>query len=326
MVTASLLAAWLALAPTDLPGDPPGRAQAYRAAVQVEDPAQAADKLVAEALRQGGWFVLRTRDRLELRVPAARAQAFRDSLPRLGTLVEQDASSENLAPALADLDARLAAKRQALEQTLALLRNASDTSLFEIEASLRDLQREIDQAEGARRLIDDRLRYARLTLDFRFHERVAPLPTGRTRFAWVNALGLQNLLDDDDAPHVHGFKPPRGFGAATWGRGRALSPDGVIYRERKVDNDPKADLAFWSKTARARLEQGGYRVTGDSAFSVRGEPGRLLRLSAPLGERDYAYWVALSVRGGSLRVIETAGEAKAFRAREADIRAALAAK
>jgi hypothetical protein len=124
-----------------------------------------------------------------------------------------------------------------------------------------------------------------------------------------------------------GFNPPRGFGEATRGRhDRALSPDGVVYTERTLRNDPKADLEFWSKAARSRLEQGGYRVTGDSAVPVHGEPGRLLRLAAPLGERDYTYWIALSVKGRRIRLIEAAGETKAFRAREAEILAAITRK
>jgi hypothetical protein len=57
------------------------------------------------------------------------------------------------------------------------------------------LQREIDAATGDRNLAEDRTRFARMTVDFSFHDRSAPLPNGNTRFAWLNALSLQNLLD-----------------------------------------------------------------------------------------------------------------------------------
>jgi hypothetical protein len=120
---------------------------------------------------------------------------------------------------------------------------------------------------------------------------------------------------------------PEGFARDKGGAGketRFLSPDGVMYSVRSVPNKPVADLAFWKTALRTRMSQAGYRVLGDSSISVGGVEGSLLRLAAPLGQKDYLFLVALSMRGNEIRVAEAAGEASLMRAREAAVLKALA--
>ena len=120
--------------------------------------------------------------------------------------------------------------------------------------------------------------------------------------------------------------PPDGFaawGKAKAGKSRALSPDGVMVSVHTVANKPRADLPFWKEALKTRMSQAGYRILGDSA--VAGEPETyLLRLAAPLGQKDYLYFVALSVQGKKIRITEAAGEAVRFRAHEDAILKALA--
>jgi hypothetical protein len=120
--------------------------------------------------------------------------------------------------------------------------------------------------------------------------------------------------------------PPPEFGSLGQGspeKFRALSPDGVLYAVHTVKNKPKADLAFWRDALKTRMTQAGYRVLGDSSIAGAGET-YLLRLAAPLGQKDYLYFVALSMRGKEIRVAEAAGEAARFRAHEDALLKALA--
>ena len=98
---------------------------------------------------------------------------------------------------------------------------------------------------------------------------------------------------------------------------RAVSPDGVLFTVRTEKNDPKAGLEFWREALKTRMAQAGYRVVADTACSMKGSPGALVKLAAPVGNQDYFYWIAftLSASGGDLLVAEAAGESKRFLAR-----------
>lgn len=107
---------------------------------------------------------------------------------------------------------------------------------------------------------------------------------------------------------------------------RSVSSDGVLFTARLEKNKPKADLSFWREALKTRMGQAGYRVVSDSACSLKGTEGALLKLAAPVGNQDYLYWVAvgLSPSGRKILVVEAAGESKRFLARQDAIRKAIA--
>lgn len=117
------------------------------------------------------------------------------------------------------------------------------------------------------------------------------------------------------------------YGKASKGPLKAISPEGMLFTVRSEKNEPKADLAFWREAMKAHMSQSGYRIVEDTSCSMGAAPAGLLKLAAPVGNRDYLYWIAfsLSPTGKEVLVAEAAGEAKAFRARSADIAQAIAA-
>lgn len=117
------------------------------------------------------------------------------------------------------------------------------------------------------------------------------------------------------------------YGKAGTGPLRAVSPEGVLFSVRARKNEPKADLAFWREAMKTHMSQSGYRIVEDTSCAMGGAPAGLLKLAAPVGDRDFLYWVAFSLSpdGEEILVAEAAGEAKAFRARGADIEKAIAA-
>jgi len=117
---------------------------------------------------------------------------------------------------------------------------------------------------------------------------------------------------------------PKGFAAYDDWRGfRAASADGVVYRVRRADNDPEADLSFWREALKKRMLDAGYAFLRDGDVEAHGHRGYLLELAAPLGERDYQYVVALFVAGGKLVLVESAGEVTRFAPRHDDVVAAI---
>jgi hypothetical protein len=106
---------------------------------------------------------------------------------------------------------------------------------------------------------------------------------------------------------------------------RAVSPEGVVYRVRTLENSPPADLAFWREAMKKRMSDAGYVVQKDGEVEASGDKGYLLELAAPLGTRDYAYLVALFVRGDELVIVEAAGEVVKLTARRDAILGAIRA-
>lgn len=131
-----------------------------------------------------------------------------------------------------------------------------------------------------------------------------------------------------------GFRPGIPADFAQYPRGyvfkgplRATSPDGVLFTVRSEKNKPRADLAFWREAMKTRMGQAGYRVVADTACSMQGREGALLKLAAPVGNQDYFYWIAFSLNpsGSRILVAEAAGESRRFLARQDAIAGAISA-
>lgn len=132
--------------------------------------------------------------------------------------------------------------------------------------------------------------------------------------ALLGAMGAMLLCMPACTPFK--ARAPRGF-AALAGKSpfRALTPEGVIYRVRQADNEPKAGLAFWRQATKRRMQEAGYVYVGEQSVKAAGVPGYLLELAAPFGEKDFSYLVAVFVRDDDLTLVEVTGEVAHVRAR-----------
>jgi hypothetical protein len=301
--------------------------------VQVDDLAAAQRRVIGDAESSGGWFSALSDTEVTLRVPAERVNETLARARTLGEVVDRSLTREELGPAIADAEAALAARRAVLARYLDVLGGAGPDSVVAVEREIDRVIREVEGLEGRLRVLRDHARYARLVVSFRFRDRAAPAPDGESSFAWLNAVSLGGLLGDFrggstvgtvcgvDARIPAGFAPFQGRRLAA-----AVSPDDVVWRIRTLPNRPHADLAFWSEALRAHLTTAGYHPVGAPAEAVAGDArGSLTEWSAPDGEKDARWLVALFVDGESLHVVEAAGEAGRFPARRQAILDALQA-
>jgi hypothetical protein len=138
-------------------------------------------------------------------------------------------------------------------------------------------------------------------------------------FALLTGCAINPAVPKDFAHYDRGFL----FKGAL----RSMSPDGVLFTVRSEKNKPRADLGFWREAMKTRMGQAGYRVVADTVCTMQGREGALLKLSAPVGNQDYLYWIAFSLNptGSRILVAEAAGEAKRFLARQEDIAQAISA-
>jgi hypothetical protein len=143
----------------------------------------------------------------------------------------------------------------------------------------------------------------------------------------LNLADLQEAFRSGDLRHhSRGVKAtaPEGFAPGRKGcRFSAISPDDVVMRVRTDKTRRAADLAFWKEAMRTRMKDAGYHVVSEGDIMSASGPGALLELSAPDGQQDDTYLVALFVDGRRLVIVEAAGEVSRFAPRREAILASI---
>ena len=123
----------------------------------------------------------------------------------------------------------------------------------------------------------------------------------------------------------YSLKTPEGFVEYKWERNfKAISADGVRLAARKFANEPKGDLALWSKTVERHLLEQGYRLEKNEAIRTRaGLTGHLFQCSYGFENVDFVYLTAIFLRNRKIYVIESTGPVEKFRRHEKKIHRAV---
>ncbi len=120
--------------------------------------------------------------------------------------------------------------------------------------------------------------------------------------------------------------PPPSFARVDGGDydDRVTTPQGVVVAVRKEANDPRADVAFWSRAIDLRLLHDGYARASESPITTdRGLAGVELAYARADEGRTYRYEVAVFVDGKRLYLVEAGGDAEVFDPARADVEKAL---
>ncbi len=113
---------------------------------------------------------------------------------------------------------------------------------------------------------------------------------------------------------------PNGFAEFDYGDDfKAVNPEGVVYRVKVLENDPKADLEYWTEAVRTRMEHSGYKEISKEEFK-----GTLPKLSstkyvAPYKGKAYQYQIVIGVDGDDIYLLEAAGELEKMAEYQKDI-------
>jgi hypothetical protein len=298
--------------------------------VQVEDREKAIASVVATAEGAGGWFSALSDDAVTVQVPVDSAAKVLESGRSLGVVVDRSWSAQALDTELVDLQARLSSRQSVLERYLGILGTTNASAVVSVEREIARTVAEIEQIEGRIRFLTARADYAQLSFAFQFRDRAAPTRDGSSSFPWLNTLNLADLQEafrsGDLRHHSRGVKAtaPEGFAPGRKGcRFSAISPDDVVMRVRTDKTRRAADLAFWKEAMRTRMKDAGYHVVSEGDITSASGPGALLELSAPDGQQDDTYLVALFVDGRRLVIVEAAGEVSRFAPRREAILASI---
>ena len=90
---------------------------------------------------------------------------------------------------------------------------------------------------------------------------------------------------------------------------RATTADGVVIAVRELDNDPAAELGFWTRAVENAMRQrGGYALLETRDLTTAGGlPARQLRFGHDEVNRPHLYYATLVVAGSALYLLEAGG-------------------
>lgn len=90
---------------------------------------------------------------------------------------------------------------------------------------------------------------------------------------------------------------------------RAASADGVVLGVRAFNNDPKGELAFWSRAIENRMRNiGGYALLEKRTVKCRGElVGTQMRFGHDEGKEPHLYYVTIFVNDKRVFLLEAGG-------------------
>jgi len=120
---------------------------------------------------------------LIIRVPHKNFDALISSFSDgIGSVLSKNISSNDVTEEYTDVSIKLANKKIYLEKYRDMLKSAATTKdMLEIQEKIRELEDEIDVAEGRLRFIDDRVNYSTLSLNL-YKEKVRSSATSKIGF------------------------------------------------------------------------------------------------------------------------------------------------
>lgn len=170
--------------------------------LEVANVSSALDELKAIATAHGGYTGslsagTRYDDRkyatVTMRIPAGGFDAAIADAKRLGTLLSESLSAEDVTEEYVDLQARRTALAGQLDQYTRIMERAGNVSeVLEVQAQIERVQVEIDRIDGRMKYLDNRVEYATITVSL-----VEPEPVGggvRLSFISVINQGIAGFL------------------------------------------------------------------------------------------------------------------------------------
>jgi len=162
--------------------------------IQVPDRDKTAAMTIGKAEALGGYFSTFSKETVTLKVPADKSGELISYVKANWKPVQESYRSEDVAPSLDQARARLKAKQELYAQFEKLLATANAADIIEVETAATKLIGEIEVLKGRLRALQHRIDFATVTINFRLLQRERPRDDGNTPFAWLNELGLENLM------------------------------------------------------------------------------------------------------------------------------------
>ena len=296
--------------------------QTVSATLLVADPEQTAGRIALWAEQSGGYYLQKANDRVTIRYPYDVSREFRQFLENEAEeVVELIPETVDIREGLLGIRSAITSREEILEKNLSFIDEADVAGTLAIEKEIMQLLVEIEDLKGRLRKLEADRTYSRGDVYLNTMEETLPeyIPSS---FGWINSVDVYSFLDGGMFPVSSRGRVrtlvPEGFAELKSKKTfLAVSPEGMAFRVRTVNNDPSMDLAFWSEAFRIHMEKEGYRIrTGEGdTYPLTAGDTVVYEWVVPYGTMSYIYLTALSVSGKRIAIAEAAGEHEFYKLR-----------
>lgn len=157
---------------------------------------EAADRLVKQAQQLNGYFVIKSSERVELKIPAQAATQMQQFLEINWLVYQQDYQANDITRQLIEAQSRLKAKESLLHEYENILASAQSNKLLKASSAVTKLVQDIELLRGRINVLKHRTRYAKFTILFQLDSSTADTRNVTSSFPWLNSVGLPDLLTD----------------------------------------------------------------------------------------------------------------------------------
>jgi hypothetical protein len=163
---------------------------------QVEQGLAAVERIAREC---SGYLSARTDVAITIRVPRAKFETALRAIEGSGNVLHRDIKVEDVTDEFFDTEVRVRNARAMRDRLAKLLQQAAVKEALEIEKELARVTQEIELLEGKLKLLQHRVAYS--TINVAFQPRGIAIDNRPTRlpFPWLDTLGLQNLMQLEEA-------------------------------------------------------------------------------------------------------------------------------
>lgn len=259
------------------------------------------DEVAKLAAGLGGFVESLTPARITVRVPVERFDEAYAAVRKMGELLDESLTAEDVTDAYTAMDLRLQTAQTSRARLIELLAIAkTEEEKIALLQQIQRLTEEIDVMAAKLRTLAALASMSRLTVEG--EARRAFTGTNNradiSGFTWISHLSPFRR-DVAEQGRLLALPVPEGFVALDLKKRLiAESADGAIFWTSSRDNDPVGDAAYWLEAVRGRLAPEFARA---ETFELGG--WKMLRL-VEVGADPYTYLVGLSVDGKTLKLVE----------------------
>lgn len=151
------------------------------------------EEIIVFLQNQGGYFTYRDSMSLKVKINPQNILPFIDFLKEKGMIISQNLSNYNYQQEYQRLQVTIKTQEETLETILKLFDKAGLYETLDIERKIRAMILEIERAKGRVRFIEERVKYAYLTLLFKSYQ-AQITPAHQCPFLWIEQLDFYKLF------------------------------------------------------------------------------------------------------------------------------------
>lgn len=157
---------------------------------------ESAKRRFLELAEAAGGYLQQQRDHtLTVRVPATRFDEIVRTVKEFGSVIKENITAKDITREFLDIEIRLDNAIKARDRLATLLDRADKVAdLLEIEREMKRLTEEIERLKGQIRYFKDQVAFSTVTVAFNAPSAGVRPVRQRSRFEWVNKIGVDHVL------------------------------------------------------------------------------------------------------------------------------------